>query len=300
MTTVTTGNTVSFQIGPFDTLLLSSGGARGTLALTSAAPKLVADQTLGLQSGTFGPWGAPMSVVLTVTQGAIDYTVNAQSLTASQVVATQALVSGAGILWANRISAATAGNGAFQWFSDIGVNGALMKSDGTIWRLVYATDLLIDITPLTGAAGTVTSEQLQKQWTAPAGFLQCLRWLRISRLDYKTATSDTYTIRTRCGAGATPLTDALIMTASGIITTTQRSAASGAVYVFPSVTQARVLGNQNTLMEWGNGSGANATYPQNFTIPDISAATVFSCTMQLTTGTDSSASGQAHLLIQGG
>lgn len=94
-TTVTPAATASFQLGPFDTLTLSSGGARGSIALTSAAPKLCADQTLTPQNGTFGPWGVPMSVVMTITQGACDYTVNVQSLTAA---AAQSLVSGAPIV----------------------------------------------------------------------------------------------------------------------------------------------------------------------------------------------------------
>lgn len=83
-TTVTPAATASFQLGPFDTLTLNSSGARGSIALTSSAPKLRADQSLLPQSGTFGPWGAPMSVVMTITQGACDYTVNVQSLTAAQ------------------------------------------------------------------------------------------------------------------------------------------------------------------------------------------------------------------------
>lgn len=93
-TTVTPAATASFQLGPFDTLTLSSGGARGTIVLTSQAPKLCADQTLSPQSGTYGPWGAPMSVVMTITQGACDYTVNVKSLTVGQA---QVLSPGAAI-----------------------------------------------------------------------------------------------------------------------------------------------------------------------------------------------------------
>jgi len=92
-TTVTPAATASFQLGPFDTLTLSSGGARGSIVLTSFAPKLCADQTLLPQNGTFGPWGAPMSVVITITQGSCDYTVNQNSLTPAQA---QSAVSGAG------------------------------------------------------------------------------------------------------------------------------------------------------------------------------------------------------------
>lgn len=97
MTTVTAGNTASFEMGPFDTITLTSSKGFGTLALTSQAPKLVGDQTLSIQNGTFGPWGAPMSVVMTVRQGSVDYTVNVKSLTETDAAAAQALVSGAGI-----------------------------------------------------------------------------------------------------------------------------------------------------------------------------------------------------------
>ena len=97
MTTVTAGNTSSFQLGPFDTVTVSAGSARGQFALTSQAPKLVADQVLSVASGTFGPWGAPMSVVLSVAQGSVDYTVNTQSLGVAQSVAAAALVSDAGV-----------------------------------------------------------------------------------------------------------------------------------------------------------------------------------------------------------
>ncbi len=93
-TTVTPAATASFQLGPFDTLTLSSGGARGSIVLTSFAPKLCSDQTLTPQNGTFGPWGAPMAVVMTITQGSCDYTVNQNSLTPAQA---QSAVSGAGI-----------------------------------------------------------------------------------------------------------------------------------------------------------------------------------------------------------
>ena len=97
MTTVTAGNTSSFQLGPFDTVTVSAGSARGQFALTSQAPKRVADQVLSVASGTFGPWGAPMSVVLSVAQGSVDYTVNTQSLGVAQSVAAAALVSADGI-----------------------------------------------------------------------------------------------------------------------------------------------------------------------------------------------------------
>jgi hypothetical protein len=175
-----------------------------------------------------------------------------------------------------------------------------LRSDGSKWRLEGDHTLWIDTTPMTGAAGTDTSEQLQKQWTAPAGFLTSLRWLSLKRLVYKTATSDTYTDRIRVGAGSTPLTDTQWLTSSAIASA-NRSNALDTVGFASSATQLRRMGaSANTAPQWNN-TASGITYPVNTTIPDSDAAdTVFSCTMQLTTGTDSSASGQAHLFVSGG
>ena len=95
-TTVAAGSSATFEVGPYDTITLTDANAVGTLALTSQTPKIASDQTLAVQNGTFGPWRAPMSVVMTVTQGSADYTVNTKSLTVSQATATTAMVSGAG------------------------------------------------------------------------------------------------------------------------------------------------------------------------------------------------------------
>lgn len=94
-TTVSAGKTVAFEIGPFDTLTLTSSRAVGVLTLTSQAPKLIADQSLSVQNGTFGPYGAPMSVSMSVASGSATYEVNTQSLTATDARAAKGLVSGA-------------------------------------------------------------------------------------------------------------------------------------------------------------------------------------------------------------
>ena len=85
-TTVTAGNTSSFQMGPFDTITMASGNGVGSIALTSLAPKLVADQTLAVQNGTFGPYGVPMSCVMTVRQGSVGFDVNIASLNVAQAL----------------------------------------------------------------------------------------------------------------------------------------------------------------------------------------------------------------------
>ena len=180
------------------------------------------------------------------------------------------------------------------------INPLRVRSDGTKWRLDGDQTLWLDTTPMTGAAGTVTSEQLQKQWTAPAGFLTSLRWFSLKRLDYKTATSDTYTIRMRAGVGATPLSDTLIVPTTTFIASTNRTNTAESFFIASSATQLRRLAQQVGVVGW-NGAVSGTTYPQNFTVPDSDVAnTAFSCTMQLTTGTDSSASGQAHFFVSGG
>jgi len=203
-------------------------------------------------------------------------------------------------VWAN-LPAAASNSG---WTAVVGdptffVAPLRMRSDGTKWRLDGWQDLAFNITPLTGAAGTVNTEQLQRQWTAPAGLLASLRYFEIKALYYKGSTSDTFAARVRIGAGATPLTDVAVFANTSLITTTSRSASVGTVLTATSATQLRQIAQQNGLGSWqGNQSGV--VYPQNFTIPDSdAAATVVSCTFQLTTGTDSSTSGQAHLIITG-
>jgi hypothetical protein len=74
MATVTAGNSASFTLPPFSILAMSSASGNGTLSLVSSAPKLVADQQLSVQSGTFGPYGVPMVVNLAVRQGSVAYT----------------------------------------------------------------------------------------------------------------------------------------------------------------------------------------------------------------------------------
>ena len=91
-TTVTAGNTSSFQMGPFDTITMASSNGVGSIALTGLSPKLMADQTLAIQNGTFGPYGSPMSCVMTVRQGSVNYDVNSNSLTVLQVAALSSFV----------------------------------------------------------------------------------------------------------------------------------------------------------------------------------------------------------------
>lgn len=79
----------SFNLGAFDSVRLNGG--RGTIAFTSAAPNVAPSHADKIDNKTFGPYGAPMSVVLTVNSGSCDYTITYGD------PALQALVSGGGI-----------------------------------------------------------------------------------------------------------------------------------------------------------------------------------------------------------
>ena len=113
-TTTTAGGTATFSLGPFDIFTLTSASySTGSLAFTSLAPKIKSDFVdTNPNSGVYGPYGVPMSVVLTVTGGSVGYDITAQSLTVSQVAAVQSLVLGAGTSAALvRTQAATGASG---------------------------------------------------------------------------------------------------------------------------------------------------------------------------------------------
>lgn len=74
MATLTAGQSASFFFDSFWTILVSASKASGTLAFTSSAENLRSSFNSGLQSRTYGPFGAPGTVTITVAEGSVDYT----------------------------------------------------------------------------------------------------------------------------------------------------------------------------------------------------------------------------------
>lgn len=76
MTTVTAGGTSTFNLGPFDKVVVTAGNSAGVFAFTSAAPKTRGNFNLAAVNGTFGPYNIYSTVVLTVTSGSVTFYVD--------------------------------------------------------------------------------------------------------------------------------------------------------------------------------------------------------------------------------
>lgn len=224
---------------------------------------------------------------------------------AVQLAASHGDVSPGAYTWQALLALGTVMPGTEAIVTDIAANGRVkMYFDGERWRFYGLTTFLVDLTPMTGAAGTVAAEQVQKQWTAPAGLLMSLRWLSICALLYKSATSDNYFYGLRAGEGVTPLTDANVRgggAASALITASNRSVPVETILAATSPTSLQVIARQQGSTGWnGAADGSLGIYPQVNEVPDMTLQpTVFSTTMRLSTGTDSGSSGVAHLMVFG-
>jgi hypothetical protein len=155
-TTVTTSAT--FDVGPHDTLTMSTGG-RGTIVFTSLSGKLVNNQPLSVQNGTFGPFGVPGSITLTMTAGSCDYTVNSYSLTQAQVAATQALVSGSGIaaglpVHGNLLATRRVGYPLMAYPRAAANHGTIARNAGALPTTTYTTRDGIPVVRMEQGAGS--------------------------------------------------------------------------------------------------------------------------------------------------
>lgn len=98
MPTLTAGQTATVELSAFGTLAISlvSNGRRsgsGSIAFASSAPDLRSDvQATTAQSKTYGPFGAPMTATVRCADGSLTYTVAGFDLSATELAATQALL----------------------------------------------------------------------------------------------------------------------------------------------------------------------------------------------------------------
>ena len=155
-TTVTTGAT--FDVGPHDTLTLSTGG-RGTIVFTSLSGKIVNNQPLSVQNGTFGPFGVPGSITLTMTSGSCNYTVNSFSLGPTQVAATQALVATAAIeavlpTHGNLLAQRRVGFPLIAYPRAAANHGSLARNAGSLPTATYTTRDGIPVVRMDQGAGS--------------------------------------------------------------------------------------------------------------------------------------------------
>lgn len=136
MPTLTTPSTVTFSLQVDQVLTLTNNFGAGSVVLSAQrGGDVVFDYTNDqLQNTPVFSAGSQGLVTITHLAGSLTYNVSTSSfgLTTTEVGATRALVSDAGIPFALFPSAATAGAGTLQRASDIG--NALFRSDGTNWR----------------------------------------------------------------------------------------------------------------------------------------------------------------------
>lgn len=86
-TTLTAGNKATFDLDAFGSVTVSSAGAVGTFSANSYADNLKSDVSENLQSRTFGPYGVPMAVTISVAAGSVNYTINRDAVISSQLAA---------------------------------------------------------------------------------------------------------------------------------------------------------------------------------------------------------------------
>ncbi len=78
MPTLSSGSSVTLTLGAFESLSMISGVAgQSSIAFTSLAPNVHPDVTVTkAQSKTYGPFGVPMTVVISCSDGSVTYTQN--------------------------------------------------------------------------------------------------------------------------------------------------------------------------------------------------------------------------------
>ncbi len=193
------------------------------------------------------------------------------TLTDSDFAAVQALVSGVGILWADRPTAAAAGNGALQWFSDIG-GGSLWRSDGTNWRpangrtRLYAKNGLIaaPLATLTGVTSGVFT--LPETLTIPAGLIAPHSAVWGNFEIFRTGATATALVQWRIGTAGT--TSDSIVYQSSMSATTNHQSRSYSAAKFGTETDRFFAPNSSNM----NGGGSQAAGADRTTNVNTAAA----------------------------
>lgn len=178
--------------------------------------------------------------------------------------------------------------------TDIGpAQGSEVVWDGTYWRLTAPTDIIMDTT-LSTTGTTGTSEQFLKAATLPQGCLRLGRTFAFRHLSVKSGIVDAVSnTRLRLGTAGTAADTAIVNTTG--FSAASRSYPTSTLLFAPSATQIRILGSQNAVTDW-SGTGSSASYPNNFTVPDIDAnALILSVSLQMAGSTDTP--NVAHLIV---
>ena len=187
----------------------------------------------------------------------------------------EALVSEAGTLWAN-LPAPSAFRGLI-YVSDVGINGSLWRSNGTIWSLVGGSCVLGQSAVAVSCTSTTNEEVLQSV-NLPAGVLGVNGALRLSTLWTCTGAVGTKTLRARLGAVA--------LSGSAWLATVRSASAAECLALIPQVLRNRNVANSQVVYNPANGGVASQSSAVATFSEDTSVATVCAITGQKATAAE--------------
>lgn len=265
-TTIAAGNTAEIYC-PLATDVTFTPGSGGSMRVSVAvrsgaaviAPQFIqAATTISISAGA------------TVFAEAIDVdaTYTAPALTAAEVAATRAMVSGAGITtWALRANVLAAGL-TTAFFTDIGIGGSYWDYLGGRWRPQARR---VTLANLTAEQSTVaTSLGVMYSYGIPAGLWQDGDILSWNTSHTKTGgTAETATIDWRLGASAGTVGLALGLQSNSVTGTTIQQHAQHRLRRLSATTV------RNLSVLGGVGLGVTTATPTTRTIPDADAAACF-------------------------
>jgi len=190
------------------------------------------------------------------------------TLTAAEVAATQALVLGAGTEWANL--PAPADFTGLLFVNDVGINGSLWRSNGTIWTLVGGACILGQSAVAVSCTAT-TDEEVLQSFAIPAGVMGVNGALRLTALWTITNSGNNKTVRARLGETAL----------GGSVWIAQVATTVATLNSIPQVLRNRNAANSQVTYAAANGGATTLTGTAATTLTvDTSAATVFAITGQ--------------------
>lgn len=180
--------------------------------------------------------------------------------------------------WANR-PAATIGAGVTIFVTDVGVDGSIWISNGTVWKPTSIINLHRLVTPVTGGNGTA-EEALIVSNVIPAAVLSIGRVLQVKFLLSKSGTVESTTHVTKIGTNSNGLTGASALSGGVSFNGANRQWGNIQEFCITSATSSQQTGLISGSTNYGLGTATVVSK----TISDISNPLYISLTDTKTTG----------------
>jgi hypothetical protein len=248
--TLSSPSTTIINLNPFSSLTVRTS-AVGTIAFNSVAENIQPSFIADIQNKTYGPYGVPMSLTITMLSGSLDYIVN-------ETLESEILTTYENLLL-NFPAASNTGLKAV--LSD--VNNITVRSDGTRYKPVGGTAILSSLGAEIGTSGT--TEVILHQAFIPAGLIKAGDTIRKQISLSKNGASETSDYSFRLGAAGT-IADTQLQTFQ-ILAAASRTLGMMAEWKVLSATTIRRIGNGSQATPFAGA--ATATRPDAATIPNI-------------------------------